>query len=228
REGRRVRKDARPIVGARCCAMKPKECCEDFLSQGTIRYIHRVLKVALQDAVRDEILAENVAQKVAISQKYRPRFVPWSGAEARQFLAAARTDRWYALYAVALSLGLRRGEALGLRWVDVDFASGLLHIRQAVTRVDGKLTIGLVKTDDSDRTVALPPTCVSVLRAHQEQQNAEREAAGGRWQEHGLVFTTRIGTPIEPRNVNRHFAKLCEQAGVRPIRFHDLRHSCAT
>lgn len=228
RKGRAPRANARPIEGARCCAKTPPECCESYLSNGTVRYVHRVLRVALQDAVTDELLTDNVAKKVRVAQKYRPRFVPWTGAEARRFLAASRSDRWYALYAVALSLGLRRGEALGLRWSDVDFDAGVLHVRQALHRVNGRLVFGPVKTDDSERAVAIPRPCTRVLREHRVRQDRERRSAGDRWQESGLVFTTGLGTAIEPRNVNRHFAKLCDEAGVRRIRFHDLRHSCAT
>lgn len=76
--------------------------------------------------------------------------------------------------------------------------------------------------------MALPPGLVDVLRAHRALQRTEREAAGNRWQEHWLLFTTKIGTPVEPRNLNRHFEQLCERAGVRRIRVDDLRHSCAT
>jgi integrase len=85
-----------------------------------------------------------------------------------------------------------------------------------------------VKTGGSERTVALPASLVEVLRAHRALQRTEREVAGDRWQDHGLRFTTKIGTPVEPRNINRHFEQLCERPAVRRIRVHDLRHSCAT
>ena len=103
-----------------------------------------------------------------------------------------------------------------------------LPVRQTLQHTGGQLRLGPVKTDGSDRSVALPPSLVEVLQAHRALQRTEREAASDRWQEHGLLFTTKIGTPIEPRNLNRHFDQLCERAGVRRIRVHDLRHSCAT
>lgn len=214
--------------GARCCAKRPPECCKAIVSTGTVATAHRVLRAALQDAVREGILTENVARIVRLDQKYRPRFTPWTGAEARRFLEATQPDRWYALYAVALSLGLRRGEALGLRWSDVDFEEQVLYVRQALHRVGGQLRFGPVKSDDSDRAVAVPAPCLAALRAHRKRQQADQAAAGDDWQEHGLVFTTRQGRPIEPRNLTRHFARMCDRAGVRRIRFHDLRHSCAT
>lgn len=225
---RKPRKNARKIVGARCCAKTPPECCRSLVADGTIRYLHRILRAALQDAVAEDVLTQNAAKNVRLSQRYRPRFVPWSGDEARSFLAVARRDRLYALYAVALSLGLRRGEALGLRWEDVDLEGAVVRVRQALHRVNRRLELGPVKTDGSERAVALPEACCAALRRHRELQEAERHGAGNAWKDHNLVFATKIGTPIDPRNINRHFEELCTAAGVRRIRFHDLRHSCAT
>jgi integrase len=222
-------KDARrPESKRRCCALKPRQCCESYLSDGTIRYIHRVLRVALQDAILDGLLTQNVAKNLRLTFRYRPRFKPLTADEARAVLRAAQPDRLYALYAVALAVGLRRGEALGLRWADVDLAGSMLYVREAVHRVNGSLTIGPVKTADSERVVALPAPLVQALRQHKEAQAAERERAGKSWKDHDLVFPTTIGTPMDPRNLNRHFADLCDRARVRRVRFHDLRHSCAT
>lgn len=95
-------------------------------------------------------------------------------------------------------------------------------------RVGGKLRHDETKTDDSTRVVALPRPCVQALRCHRAHQAAHRLAAGDRWTDSGLVFTTRKGTPIEPRNINRTFDTLITKIGVPRIRFHDLRHSCAT
>ncbi len=213
---------------ARCCARKPRKCCESFLSDGSIRYVHRLLRAALQDAVTDGLLAQNPAKSLRLAHRYRPKFTTWTGEEATRFLKAAREDRLYALYAVALALGLRRGEALGLRWGDVDFADGVLRVAHSLQRVNGQLRLGPVKTDGSARKVAVPAPLLAVLKEHRARQDEERKAAGARWREHGLVFTTKIGTPVEPRNVNRHFQALCARARVPRIRFHDLRHSCAT
>ncbi|MFG3700846.1 tyrosine-type recombinase/integrase [Micromonospora sp. NPDC047620] len=226
-----MKKDAKRVERgrpARCCAKSPRPCCEVFLSDGSIRYAHRLLRAALQDAVTEELLGSNPAKALRISHRYRPKFTPWTADEARRFLKAARDDRWYR-YSVALALGLRRGEALALRWVDVDLIDNVLRIRQTLQRTGGQLRFGPVKTDGSERAVALPPGLVNVLRVHRTLQRTEREAAGDRWQDHGLLFTTRIGTPVEPRNINRHFEQLCERAGVRRIRVHDvLGHSSPT
>ena len=227
--GRPPRKNAKKIVGARCCAMTPPECCRSVLSDATIQAAHRLLRTALQDAVGvDNILVENVAHNLRLSYRYRPKFQAWSASEARSFLRVADQHRLGALFTAALLLGLRRGEALGLVWVDVDLDRGVLRVRQALQRAGGVLRLGPVKSDGSARFVAMPAPCVEAFRRHRERQGAERIAAGAKWHDSGLVFTTPIGTAMEPANVNKIFAGLCTRSGVRRIRFHDLRHSCAT
>ncbi|MBT8226065.1 MAG: site-specific integrase [Dactylosporangium sp.] len=222
-----LRKDAkRPAGKRRRCALRPKKCCESHLSDGTIRYIHRVLRVALQDAVLDGILTTNVAKNLRLTFRYRPKFTALTAKEATALLEAARGDRLYAVYAVALALGLRRGEALGLRWVDVDFDQECIFVRQALHRVEAPW--GPVKTDDSDRVIGLPGSLAAALRDRKAVQERERAAAGKRWQDNDLVFCSTVGTPVDPRNLARQFAELCDRAGTRKIRFHDLRHSCAT
>jgi integrase len=187
-----------------------------------------MVRAAFQDAVVDGLLAENPARNLRLPHKYRPRFTTLTGEQAKQLLDTARSDRLYALDAVALALGLRRGEALGLRWQDADLSDGLLFVRQTVQRLGGKLVFGPVKSDGSERAIALPAPCLAALERHRVAQQAEKATAGDRWREHGLIFTTTIGTPIEPRNLNRHFVRLLDRAGLDRIRFHDLRHSCAT
>ncbi|MFF7648688.1 site-specific integrase [Streptomyces sp. NPDC007983] len=127
-------------------------------------------------------------------------------------------------------LGLRRGEVLGLRWKDVDLTDGTITIRPTLQRVGGELLIAAPKTQRSARRVALPAECVTALRARRAQQHGDRLAAEDKWKDNGsdLVFTTKNGTPIEPRNLNRSFTLLCDKAGVRRVRFHDLRHTCAS
>jgi Phage integrase family len=132
------------------------------------------------------------------------------------------------LWAVALAMGLRRGEALGLGWSDVDLDRGRLTIRQALHRVDGRLVLEQVKTEASVAVLPIPGPLVTILRDHRKRQFEERFAAGSQWRETGLVFTTAQGGYIEPRNVNRMFHRLCEIANVPQLRVHDLRHSCAT
>ncbi|HET9872066.1 MAG TPA: site-specific integrase [Propionibacteriaceae bacterium] len=228
RAGRQPRKNARRIRGAVCCALTPPECCRDVLSDSTIQAMHRLLRTTLQDAVSDGLIADNVARNLRLVYPYQPRFRPWSAVAARQFLAASRYHRLAALFALALMTGLRRGEVLGLSWRDVDLDQGVIHVRQALHRVGGGLRLGPVKTSGSMRWVALPQPCVRALAEHRERQEVERHEAGDRWVETGLVFVATTGRPLDPANVNKAFASLIAEAGVPRIRFHDLRHSCAT
>ncbi|MFC5288895.1 tyrosine-type recombinase/integrase [Actinokineospora guangxiensis] len=212
----------------RCCAKPRPACCRDHLSSPSIRHLLRVLRAALQAAVDEDLLTRNAARQVRLRGSDKRKERAFTAAEARQLLGAAREHRLYALWAVALAVGLRRGEALGLRWADVDLAGRRLTVRQALHRVDGALRLEDVKTDASAATIPLPRPLVAVLTEHRTRQLEERSEAGKDWQDTGLVFTTKLGGPIEPRNVNRMFATLCERAKVRPVRVHDLRHSCAT
>jgi len=131
--------------------------------------------------------------------------------------------------AVALSLGLRQGEALGLPWDAVDLDTGLLTVRRALQRLGGQ---GLVmvepKSSAGRRSVALPAPLIEGLRSHRAAQLEERLKAGSEWQDHGLVFAQPNGKPIDPRADNRAWKALLEAAGVRDARLHDARHTAAT
>ncbi|MFF0446017.1 tyrosine-type recombinase/integrase [Streptomyces sp. NPDC004609] len=219
---------ARPESKRRCCALG--QCCKKLPSDRTVRFLLVLLRAALQHAVREDELPRNVARNVELSMGTQREIEPLSSAEGRRLLAAARDNRLWAAYELAVRIGLRRGELLGLRWSDLDLYEGVLTVRQALQRVGGELLIVAPKTQRSARRVALPSECVTALRAQRAQQIADRKAAGDRWQgaAHGLVFTTKNGTPIEPRNLNRSFETLCARAGIRKVRFHDLRHTCAS
>jgi integrase len=109
------------------------------------------------------------------------------------------------VYVLTAAFDLRRGELLGLRWSDVDFAKNTLQVTQTVQRVSGRSIIDQTKTDASDAVVPLPKITRAVLLEHQEHQATVREDAGEMWTDHDRVFTTSIGTPIEPRNLNTHW-----------------------
>jgi integrase len=139
----------------------------------------------------------------------------------------AAADRLYALYLLAVTGGLRRGELLGLRWRDVDLGRGVIGIRQTLTRTGAGLQFQEPKTDRSRRTVALSPLVVAALRRRREEQRADWDGLG-RPGEPDLVFDTPLGTPIEPRNLARQLDRLIGRAAVPRIRFHDLRHTSET
>jgi len=201
-------------------------------SASTVRQIAKVLSAALTRAMKEELLTRNVAQLVDLPSYTSREIIPWTMEEARDFLDAARDDPLLPAFALALLYGLRRGELLGLRWQDVDFGAGIMRIRQQLQRRQGRLSVGPVKTKASARDLALKPVARTVLLTRQTVQERSRTAAGPVWAEttpnEALVFTTSTGTPIEPRNFDRSFHRICKQHGIRRIRVHDLRHTVAT
>ncbi len=201
---------------------------EDGMGTRGVQQVHAVLRNALQSAMRDEVVVRNVAKLVQVKT---PRYDVGRGLgveEARTLLRHTRSDRLHALYVLAVYLGLRRGELLGLRWSNVDLDEAFLVVAHTLQRVEGELRFQPPKTRTSRRTVPLPGPCVEALRAHKALQAAERLAAGPRWCEEDMVFATTIGTPIEPDNLSRSWYKVRTVLGEPPPRFHDLRHTCVS
>jgi integrase len=203
---------------------------ERGLSPRTADYCRVVLRAALNDALKWGLIARNVASLADPPRQERRRFQAWDVEEARRFLEAVRGDRLEALYAVALALGLRQGEALGLTWANVDLDRGVLRVTHQLQWLDGIPQLVEPKSTSAVRVLRLPALLAEALRRHRIRQREERLAAGPSWRGNawGLVFTTQIGTPLDPKNLRRWFRRACLRAGVRPIRFHDLRHTCAT
>jgi integrase len=167
----------RPVEKRKCCAIG--KCCESLLSERTVHDVLMVLRAALANAVREEIITKNVAALVRVSKPRKSRKVkPWSTDEARKFLESARSayDTLYAAYVLILVLGLRRGEVLGLAWERVDLDKGELFISEQLQRVDGRLLRRQVKTEASEAPLPLPDICVAALKLRKEQQGHEREA----------------------------------------------------
>jgi len=219
----------RPAEKQRCCAMG--ECCQSAVSERTAQDILKVLRAALTNAIREELVTKNVAALVKVTKPRKTRKVkPWSVDEARQFLGSARDigDTLYAAYVLILVLGLRKGEVLGLTWELVDLDKGELFVGEQLQRVGGKLFRRETKTESSEAPLPLPDICVAALKLRKEQQARECDAHTQRWKDTGLVFTTRYGTPIEPRNFNRSFDYRITKAGVRRITVHGTRKTCGT
>ena len=198
------------------------------LSPRTVQYLHAVLRRALNQALKWDLLPRNVATLVEPPRVRRPEVQPLTTDQVQIFLEATRGDRLEALYTLVLAVGLRQGEALGLRWTDLELDGGTLSVRTALQRIGGKLCLVEPKTARSRRTITLPPVVVSALRLHRARQLQERLLAGANWQDTGLVFTTTIGTPMDARNLTKRFQKALKGAGLPKKRFHDLRHTCAS
>jgi len=193
-----------------------------------VREIRGILRTALNRALKWGLVSRNVAALTDAPRAEAKDVTVLTPDQARSLLEAARGNRLEALFTVALALGLRRGEALGIRWQDIDVDAGTLQVRQQLQRIGGKLELVEPKTRKARRTVALPSIAVAALRAHRARQNAERLALGEAWVDSGLVFTSEIGTPLDPDNLKRSWYALRERAKLKTLRFHDLRHACAT
>ena len=158
----------------------------------------------------------------------RPPVAVWTATQTGRFLQAIAEQRLYALYHLIALRGLRRGEAAGLRWCDIDLDARVATINQQLQQYDGHLVIGPPKTTRSCRTIALDRTTVAALRRHRLSQLAERDAAGVDYHDSGYVFTGLRGDPMAPDRISRLFRALAAEAGLPPIRLHDLRHGAAT
>ncbi|MCC7019990.1 MAG: site-specific integrase [Ardenticatenales bacterium] len=198
------------------------------LSPNTVLHIRATLRKALGQAVKWGMIQRNVATLVDPPKLTKHVVEPMSAERAGEILAAVRGHRLEGLFVVALTTGLRQGEALGLKWSDVDLDTRLLSVRQAMQRINGAYQLSEPKSPRSRRTISIPAVAVDALRQHRARQHRERLAAGDTWHDMGLVFSTSLGTPMDGPNVTHIFQKLLKEAGLPHYRFHDLRHGCAT
>ena len=198
------------------------------LSAASVRRIHATLRNALNAAVKRKMLGHNPALAVELPPTGGRGGSVWTAEQAATFLDHVRDDRLYAMYVLVVLCGLRRGETVGLRWDDVDLDQGFATIRQQVVEVGSALYVRPPKTKAGDRLVAFPPIVVQALKRHRAQQHRERLAWGEAWTDTGLVFAREDGRMLRPASVSIGFRALCDKAGVPVIRFHDLRHTCAT
>jgi integrase len=199
-----------------------------MLSDSTIRQIYTVLRLGLDGAVRDGLLARNPATSVQRPGVARKEAAHLDPQQVTELLVAAEGSRYHMALLLIATTGLRRGEALALRWSDVDLDAGVLRVRETVQRIEGELSTGEVKTDRSRRTIPLSPAIVALLRRHRVTQLEERMRAANQWAETGLVFTTELGSAVEPRNLLRVVQAAAKRMGLDGIGAHTLRHSAAT
>jgi integrase len=199
------------------------------LSAKTVKHIRDCFRAALNVAVDTwDLIPKNPASKARPPDQPQRAMQVLDPDQARSFLGLVENHRLNALFSLAICLGPRQGEVLGIRWENLNLDAGVLTINGALKRIEGKLIKGKTKKECSNRTIQLPAVTIAALRRHEVQQDQERLWAGSRWQETGYVFTTRIGTPIERRNLLRDWYRLMGSSALPLIRFHDLRHSAAT
>jgi len=197
-------------------------------ARNSMMRMRSVLMQALQQAVKRDALARNVAALTDTPDGPVAEGRALTVVQARALLAVAAGDRLEAAYVTMLMTGVRPGEVLGLAWEDVDLDAGHVRIRQGIKREEGKLVVGQLKTAGSRRTLALPAPVADALRARRRAQLEERMVAGPAWFDSGLVFTTAVGTPIDPRNFRRSFDRLTNRAGLGHWHPNELRHSAVS
>lgn len=196
-------------------------------SESLVHAVHVAAGRAFGQAVRWRLLSFNPASDATPAAQLRPEPKAWTPDEVRAVLAAAVEDRWAALFVVAASTALRRGELVGMRWSDLDLEAGALTISRNVTVADGRVHEGSPKTGKA-RRLRLDADTVTALRAWRRQQAAERLAWGEGWPEAGDVWTWQDGQRVHPNVVTRTWRRIVEAAGVPPLTLHALRHSWAT
>jgi integrase len=197
------------------------------LSPRSVQYIHTTLKKALGQAVLDGKIPRNVCDAVKPPQVHKDEVTPFTAAEVRSLLEAARGDRLEALYVAAIHTGLRQGEILGLKWSDVDLEAGTLTVQRSLS-IYG--TFNPPKRKNSRRTVKLTQTALQTLVSHRARQNEERLKTGPQWADMGIVFPNRAGKPMDAGNLyNRDWKSLLRRAGLPDaFTFHTCRHTFAT
>ena len=233
---------ADPAVRAAVRGMRP-------VGPATLHRIRATLRKALNDAIRQQLISTNPAVHVELPSGRRPKPVVWTAEhvtrwaqtgqvpspvmvwtpeQTGRFLDFAADDRLYPIYHLIAFRGLRRGEACGLHWADLDLTGHTLTVRWQLLQYGWETGLDDPKTDASADVIALDAATATVLGEHQQRQHAERLAAGPDWSDTGLVFTTLTGRPLHPADVTDHFTRLAAVAGLPPVRLHDLRHGAAT
>ena len=199
------------------------------LSPTTVRRIHNVLHKAFSTAVKWQLLQVNPADAVDAPRQNKNEMSYLTRDQVEDFLEAAGDSSYKPLYLTAIMTGLRRGELLGLRWSDVDLATGQATIKQTIVKLhDGSLAVERPKTKSSARTVAFSSSVIATLKDHKRAQAEHRLKLGESYENNNLIFASASGTPINPGNLRRHFKSTLRKAQLPNIRFHDLRHTHAT
>ncbi|EWM15304.1 tyrosine-type recombinase/integrase [Kutzneria sp. 744] len=215
----------------------------------TMHRIRATLRKALNDAIREGLITTNPAVLLELPSGTPPKPVIWTPERVKRwrhtgqvpssvmvwtpeltgaFLDHAVGDELYALYHLVATRGLRRGEACGLPWTNVDLDNAAITVDTQIVQVGWDTEFSDPKSAASNRIIPLDTGTVAVLRAHRARQHQDRLAAGRDWQDTGLVFTHADGSPWHPAVVTDRFQALTANAGLPPVRLHDLRHGAAT
>lgn len=200
----------------------------DKLSPKSVKEQLSLIKNALKYACIWRILKENPSQYVQPPKVSKAQTLTFTAEEAKRFLQHAEGDRFYLLFLMAIFTGLRQGELRGLRWSDIDFNNCTISVKQTVRKSGTKAIFKEPKTPGSYAMVTFDQSFIPLLEEHRKQQMKDQEAFGPGYEKNFLVFCSYNGRPIDLKRLNVHFKNIIKKAEVPEIRFHDLRHSCAT
>jgi len=199
------------------------------LGASSVRYVHAILRKCLNDAVRRGYIGYNPTQGAILPRVDDKEMVFLDEDEILRFLITIQESSYNALYTLAIKTGMRKGELLALKWTDLNWQHSTLRVQRQVQRIKGE---GLVfrppKTRAGRRTVQLGQKTLETLRQQYQESKRQANLAGENWKEHGLIFPSVVGTPLDGENVTKDFKTQLEKAGVKKIRFHDLRHTAAS
>ena len=188
---------------------------ESGLSKRTVQYIHAVVRSGLNHAVKWGLIYRNPTDAVTAPRPEKKPPEVLTEDQAKKFLETVGNHRWYPIYVLAITTGMREGEILGLHWEDIDLKNEVISVVHTVNYIDGRSVLSQPKTKKSQRPVALAKLTIEVLKEIKDKDS-------------GLVFTTSSGKPISHRNLLRHYHASLEKASIKRMRFHDLRHTFAT
>ena len=197
----------------------------------TVQLVHAVIHRSLTQAVKLGLMGRNPDNATTPPKPINKEIKILDQGQVHQLLIAtqARGFRRLAFYHVALATGMRQGELLGLKWDDLDLTRKTLQVKRQVERLPGGgFEFVPPKTKAGYRTIKLGSETVNILTHHYKTQLDESANAGNKWQDHGLIFPSSVGTPFSPSNVLKTFGTLRDEAGLPKIRFHDLRHTAAS
>ena len=216
--------------------LSPMQCASLYaeklmtLSPTSVRHVHNVLRKALNDAVRLDLIGANPCLKVDPPRPERVEPALWSDEDLRRFVASeqAKPTRWTSLWLTLLATGMRIGEALGLTWERVDLERGCLAVEQAIVFVDNKPVLTTPKSKTSRRVIAVPSIGIQALRRQRALQAEDKLRLGAEWPGGDFVFLTSTGHHPERGDLRKRLHEVCARAGLAPIRIHDLRHLSAS
>ncbi len=199
-------------------------------SPKTIRHVHNVLSSALKQAVRWKMLSQNPCELCELPRMEKTEMMYFTPKETQTFLDAAKDDKYYPAFLLAIETGMRPEEYLGLQWKDIDFENKALSVRRAlVVKKGGGYIFTEPKTKKSRRSIPISNSLINALKTHRRNQLEERMKLGASYENLDLVFASEIGTPLLHGNLlRRHFKPIRDKAGLPKIRLYDLRHTTAT